>query len=168
MYTVSCSITSFIGSISVDFTTPDGTVSRPVIYFRDSFGGMIITPSVNHTMPWWEACMNRQGISLDDYKAETGWKEYTPGTGTSSTDTTVNYGTGDVVPFELSAVIPQSVESYGAYRIVFHDTMSAGLACDEGSMKVYAGDTEILLLLVFCESICLSSSKNLIIIFSTK
>ena len=89
---------------------------------RDSFGGMIITPSVNHTMPWWEACMNRLGISLDDYKAETGWKEYTPGTGTSSTDTTVNYGAGDVVPFELSTVIPQSVESYGAYRIVFHDT----------------------------------------------
>lgn len=66
--------------------------------------------------------MNRLGISLDDYKAKTGWKEYTPGTGTSSTDTTVNYGAGDVVPFELSTVIPQSVESYGAYRIVFHDT----------------------------------------------
>ena len=58
-------------------------------------------------------------------------------------DTTVNYGIGDSVPFKLTAVMPDSISAYETYKLVFHDSMTDGLTYDEGSLKVFVGDTEI-------------------------
>ena len=67
----------------------------------------------------------------------------TEGIEVMNTDTTVKYGVGDSVPFKLTATMPDSISAYGEYKLVFHDTLSEGLDYDEGSLKVYAGDTEI-------------------------
>lgn len=58
-------------------------------------------------------------------------------------DTTVKYGVGDSVPFKLTAVMPDSISAYKTYRLLFHDSMTDGLTYDEGSLKVFVGDTEI-------------------------
>ena len=60
-----------------------------------------------------------------------------------NTDTTVRYGAGDSIPFKLTAVMPDSISAYEAYQLVFHDSMTDGLTYDEGSIKVFVGDTEI-------------------------
>ena len=67
----------------------------------------------------------------------------TEGIEVMNTDTTVKYGVGDSVPFKLTATMPDSISAYGEYKLVFHDTLSEGLDYDEGSLKVFAGDTEI-------------------------
>ena len=49
---------------------------------------------------------------------------------------------GDSVPFQLTATLANNVEAYRTYKVVFHDTLSAGLTYDEGSAKVYLGTGE--------------------------
>ena len=44
---------------------------------------------------------------------------------------------GDDVPFQLKATLANNVESYSSYKVVFHDTMSAGLTFNADSVKVY-------------------------------
>lgn len=46
---------------------------------------------------------------------------------------TADYNIGETVPFRLTATIPASVdmEQYESYKVVFHDTMNAGLTFDE-------------------------------------
>jgi len=61
----------------------------------------------------------------------------------SDNDTAVNYGIGDSVPFRLTAVMPDSISAYETYKLVFHDSMTDGLTYNEGSLKVFVGDTEI-------------------------
>ena len=43
---------------------------------------------------------------------------------------------GDSVPFQLTATLANNVEAYRTYKIVFHDTLSAGLTYDVGSVEV--------------------------------
>jgi fimbrial isopeptide formation D2 family protein len=65
---------------------------------------------------------------------------------TDSTDANINdndwqdsadHDINDVVPFKLTATLPNNVTNYDDYKIVFHDSMSAGLTLDEDSVKVY-------------------------------
>ena len=48
---------------------------------------------------------------------------------------------GDTVPFKLTATLPSNAQYYTSYKLVFHDQMSAGLALNAGSIKVYMYDT---------------------------
>ena len=43
---------------------------------------------------------------------------------------------GDTVPFQLTATLPENIAGYTTYKMVFHDTMSAGLTLDVGSITV--------------------------------
>lgn len=56
-----------------------------------------------------------------------------------------DYNIGDSIPFELAAQAPAAdkIESYTEYKFVFHDKMDAGLTLEEGSIRVFADDTEI-------------------------
>ena len=49
---------------------------------------------------------------------------------------------GDSVPFQLTATLANNVEAYRTYKIVFHDTLSAGLTYDDESVNVYLGTGE--------------------------
>ena len=46
-----------------------------------------------------------------------------------------DYDIGDNVPFQLKATLPANVESFNTYKVVFHDTLSAGLS--------YAADAKV-------------------------
>lgn len=48
---------------------------------------------------------------------------------------------GDKVPFKLIGSIPD-MSAYNTYNYVFHDTLSAGLTLEEGSVKVYVANTK--------------------------
>ena len=43
---------------------------------------------------------------------------------------------GDAVPFQLTATLANNVSAYSTYKIIFHDTLSAGLTYN-GDAKVY-------------------------------
>lgn len=53
---------------------------------------------------------------------------------------------GDLVDFQLTATLPTDqtqFDNYKTYALTFHDTMSAGLDFESGTVKVMVGDTEI-------------------------
>ena len=47
-----------------------------------------------------------------------------------------DYDIGDKVPFQLKATLPANVTSFSTYKVVFHDTLSAGFTYDGGA-KVF-------------------------------
>ena len=47
-----------------------------------------------------------------------------------------DFSIGDEVTFTLTATMPNTVEGYEAYKIVFHDTLSSGLTYVDGSATV--------------------------------
>ena len=50
----------------------------------------------------------------------------------------VNANIGDVVTFTLTATMPSNLEGYKSYKVVFHDTLSAGLTyLDENDNEAY-------------------------------
>lgn len=44
----------------------------------------------------------------------------------SDTDSTLKYGIGDSMPFKLTAILPDNISVYDAYRLVFRDSMTDG------------------------------------------
>ena len=49
---------------------------------------------------------------------------------------------GDTVPFKLTGTLPSNVTNYLTYKIVFHDTLSAGLTFAPASVKVLMYDSK--------------------------
>lgn len=47
-----------------------------------------------------------------------------------------DYGISDTVPFKLLGTLPENLLDYSKYTYIFHDTLSAGLDFDEGSVVV--------------------------------
>lgn len=50
---------------------------------------------------------------------------------------------GDTVTFTLTATMPDTFEGYDSYKVVFHDTLSAGLDFVEDTVKVMIGDKDV-------------------------
>ena len=48
----------------------------------------------------------------------------------------------DTVPFKLTGTLPSNAQYYESYKMVFHDTLSAGLTLDTESFKVYMYETK--------------------------
>lgn len=62
-----------------------------------------------------------------------------------SVDKTVNdndANIGDTVTFTLTATMPDRLDGYETYKIIFHDTLSAGLAFVEDTVKVTVDGTD--------------------------
>lgn len=57
------------------------------------------------------------------------------GYGTGYNDV-ADYNIGEAVPFHLIGLVPD-MSRYDTYKYIFHDTLSAGLTLNEGSIKVY-------------------------------
>lgn len=53
-----------------------------------------------------------------------------------------DYDIGDDVPFQLTATLASNVEDYTTYKIVFHDTLSAGLSYNNDA-KVFFNGTDV-------------------------
>lgn len=54
-----------------------------------------------------------------------------------------DYDIGDVVPFQLTATLPNNVESYKTYFLEFDDTLSKGLDFNEGTVTIKLGDKDV-------------------------
>lgn len=60
-----------------------------------------------------------------------------------------DYDIGDTVPFTLTATLPEAktYDAYKTYKLVFHDTQSAGLTLNKDSFKLYlntVADTNVI------------------------
>lgn len=63
---------------------------------------------------------------------------------TSDWQDSADYDIGDEVPYRLTATVASNFASYkGEYKLVFYDTMEAGLTFNESSVKVFVGTTEV-------------------------
>lgn len=63
---------------------------------------------------------------------------------TSDWQDSADYDIGDAVPYRLTATVATNFASYkGAYKLVFHDTMEAGLTFNKDSVKVFVGTAEV-------------------------
>ena len=49
---------------------------------------------------------------------------------------------GDAVPFKLTGTLPSNAQYYTSFTMIFHDSLSAGLTFDAGSVKVLMYDTK--------------------------
>ena len=49
---------------------------------------------------------------------------------------------GDTVTFTLTATMPSNLQGYESYKVIFHDTLSAGLDFVEGTVKVTVAGVE--------------------------
>ena len=53
-----------------------------------------------------------------------------------------DHDVGDTVPFKLTGTLPSNAQYYTSYKMIFHDTLSAGLTFNAASVKVYMYDTK--------------------------
>lgn len=53
-----------------------------------------------------------------------------------------NAAIGDEVKYQIKGTLPSNLAAYKEYTYVFKDTLSAGLTCDENSIKVYVSNDE--------------------------
>ena len=58
---------------------------------------------------------------------------------TSGWQDSADYGIGDSVPFQLKATLANNVSSYTTYKVVFHDTLSAGLTYNNDAVVKVGG-----------------------------
>lgn len=61
---------------------------------------------------------------------------------TSGWQDSADYDIGDAVPFKLTATLASNVTDYDTYKIVFHDTLSAGLTYNNDAVVKF-GDTDV-------------------------
>lgn len=54
-----------------------------------------------------------------------------------------DYDIGDHVPFQITATLPTNLSDYTTYKLVFHDTQSAGLTTDVDSIVVKVGNVTL-------------------------
>lgn len=107
--------------------TLNGTNDSYTFYIVKITGNVTITPKAD------KPSLDKKIQDKNDTTGETsGWQD------------SADYDIGDHVPYRLTATIASNFASYkGAYKLVFHDTMEAGLTFYEGSVKVRVGTTEI-------------------------
>lgn len=65
----------------------------------------------------------------DKYKEDGGYGE--------GYNDVADWNIGDDVPFKLIGTVPDHFDDYETYKYIFHDTLSAGLTLNEGSISVY-------------------------------
>lgn len=64
-------------------------------------------------------------------------------TGIPSPGDSADYDFGDDVAFTITATVADNLADYDVYKFVIHDTLAAGLALNEDSVKVAVGQTKI-------------------------
>ena len=67
---------------------------------------------------------------------------------------------GDDVPFQLTATLANNVEAYNTYKIVFHDTLSAGLTYNNDAKVTFNGKDVTSYFTISCENGQLTISCN--------
>ena len=111
-----------IEDVAINPANPDDFISLYVVQLVDQ-----VTVAPKGDKPEVEKKVKDINDSEDSNITDNAWQD--------SADHDIN----DVVPFEITATMPNSVDGYDTYKVVFHDTMSKGLTYTTGSsvVKIY-------------------------------
>lgn len=107
-------ILTIVGDTTVQIKTTDVPTSEKKVVENNSGNSITGTPTIT-----------------PGGDSETGWNDV------------ADYDIGETIPFEISAKLPDNLSHYNDYEITFVDDMSDGLTLNKGSIKVYAGTTEV-------------------------
>ena len=112
-----------------DVTELDGNKSNSLVMLDTAGQGAItITPKTG--LPTVEKKVKDIDDSEDNNILDNPWQD------------TADHDIGDAVPFKLTATLPVNAMAYQTYKLVFHDTLSAGLSFDVNSVKVLMYETK--------------------------
>ena len=115
--------------IFADVTDLDGNEANSLVMV-DTKGqeNLVINPKLG--LPTVEKKVKDIEDSEDDSILDNAWHD------------TADHDIGDVVPFKLTATLPSNAQYYTSYKMIFHDTIAAGLTLNADSIKVYMYDTK--------------------------
>ena len=111
-----------------DVTNLTGNEANSLVMV-DTKGQDALTITPKTALPTVEKKVKDIDDSEDDSITDNAWHD------------SADHDIGDAVPFKLTATLPSNSPNYETYKIVFHDTLSAGLTLNNGSFKVYMYDT---------------------------
>ena len=115
--------------IFADVTSLTGNAANSLVMV-DTKGKENLTINSKTGLPTVEKKVKDIEDSEDDSILDNPWHD--------SADHDIN----DTVPFKLTGTLPSNAQYYKSYKMVFHDTLSAGLTLDVNSIKVYMYDTK--------------------------
>ncbi len=115
--------------IFADVTNLTGNAANSLVMV-DTKGQENLTINSKTSLPTVEKKVKDIEDSEDDSVLDNPWHD--------SADHDIN----DTVPFKLTGTLPSNAQYYKSYKLVFHDTLSAGLTLDVNSIKVYMYDTK--------------------------
>lgn len=111
-----------------DVSNLNGNESNSLVMV-DTAGQEAITITPKTALPTIEKKVKDIEDSEDDSILDNPWHD------------SADHDIGDTVPFKLTATLPENARSYQSYKLVFHDTLSAGLTVNPSSFKVYMYET---------------------------
>ena len=112
-----------------DVTNLDGNAANSLVMV-DTKGQDALTITPKTALPTVEKKVKDIEDSEDNNIVDNAWQD------------TADHDIGDTVPFKLTGTLPSNAQSYQSFKMIFHDTMSAGLTFDSSSVKVYMYDTK--------------------------
>ena len=114
----------------VDVTVLSGENDSTSLVMVDTKGLSDITITPKVSIPTVEKKVKDIEDSEDDKILDNPWQD------------SADHDIGDTVPFKLTADAPSTASFYDTYKIIFHDTLSAGLTLNSDSIKVLMYDTK--------------------------
>lgn len=121
-----------------DVTELEGNEANSLVMV-DTKGQEQLTVTPKTALPTIEKKVKDIDESEDDSITDNAWHD------------TADHDLGNTVPFKLTATLPSNFRAYivtdgegnsiNPYKLVFHDTLSAGLTLDAASIKVYMYET---------------------------
>ena len=115
--------------IFADVTNLTGNAANSLVMI-DTKGQENLTINSKTGLPTVEKKVKDIEDSEDDSILDNPWHD--------SADHDIN----DIIPFKLTGTLPSNASYYESYKMVFHDTLSAGLTLDSTSLKVFMYDTK--------------------------
>ena len=115
--------------IFADVTNLTGNAANSLVMI-DTKGQENLTINSKTGLPTVEKKVKDIEDSEDDSILDNPWHD--------SADHDIN----DTIPFKLTGTLPSNASYYESYKMVFHDTLSAGLTLDSASLKVFMYDTK--------------------------
>lgn len=104
----------------------DDSNSAYTMYMLQLVGNLTTTPKAS------APTVEKKVLENSKYPKDEGY-------GTGYNDV-ADWNIGDAVPFKLIGALP-AMSGYDTYKYVFHDTLSAGLTLNAGSVKVYLAES---------------------------
>ena len=109
--------------IIADITNLTGNEANSLVMV-DTKGQDALTINPKIDLPTIEKKVKDIDDSEDDNISDNAWMD------------SADHDIGDAVPFKLTATLPSNLQGYQTYKLIFHDTLSAGLNLKNNTVKV--------------------------------